>query len=311
MIDPRPAKTRTFWSQLHWLIAGVAIATVLAFAPVYAAAQDEDPADAGPQPGAIGEPVEPLTDKRVYDMANLLNNSQENAIESDAARLERNGVPSVVIVMASDMNPDQAAAFGADVRQEWDIESAPDADDGLVMLVVVDLTDEKNIFSVMAWGEGAFPHFGLDQERSSQIKADWLDAYLNAGHIYDGILSTYRRLIYHSIYDPAPQAPITDAQSAMQTVVDWTAPLLALGGLIAGGMQWLRVPATRERRFQQVVTFGIPTVTALVAVASVWSHSGVGVVSTLVLIAVACASWITRDPSTTQFDQPVRGGAPS
>ena len=65
-----------------FLLVIITLVAILATPATPAVAQEDDPPDAGPAPGAIGEPVAPLVDKRVYDMANLLTNEQEASIET-------------------------------------------------------------------------------------------------------------------------------------------------------------------------------------------------------------------------------------
>ena len=314
MNSPRVGITGKTMLYMARLVALVVIVAMLAISIPHTSAQDSDSAGQGPQPGAMGEPERPIETQRVYDVANILDSAQESSLEADAARLARNGVPSVVIVLSGDLGPEEAEEFAANVRRQWGVESALGAEDGLLLLAVVDPTNDESSFSVMSWGEQALPHFGIDEARSTQIQSEWLDAYLSEGHIFEAILYTLRRLIYHAIYAPAPQEPLTDAQTTMQTVVDWTAPLIALAGLLIAGMRWVRESASRRPIFSFIAAVGLPIAAALLAIASVWSRSEIGVVNSLVLIAAVCAYWIMRDPGTTpsaRQSRHVQEGAPS
>jgi hypothetical protein len=261
-----------------------------------AVAQDDDPPDAGPQAGVIGDPVAPLAEKRVYDMANLLNNGQEASIEMDAGRLARHGIPSLVIIQLGAMAPEEADAFAAHVRRQWGIESSPGADDGLVILVTVTDTEERRgIFTTMSWGDNALPHFGVTATSSAGIQHAWLDRYIDEGFLYEGIDFTLRRLIYHSIYDPAPQAPLTGLRANLGGVMSLAGPLLAIVAVALAARRW-----TRNRRVPELVDltlqWGVPVLAVAVFALAVMGHSGWGVAAAFVLLGVAALDWIARDP---------------
>ena len=294
-----------------WSLVTIITLLLALLAVTGASAQEapEDPPDAGPQPGAIGEPPEPLATKHVYDMANLLDNREESKLESDAARLQRFGIPALIVIQASDMAPEQASSFAAEVRRQWGVESAPGANDGLVMMVIVDTTEEKDVFTIMSWGDEALPHFGIDEGVAESIHTQWLDTYVQDGQIYEGILYSLRRLIYHSIYDPAPAPPLTSAQETVQSMVSWSAPLLALGGIALAAVGWPRPKPSRRAEsptYDTLMTWGMPVAAIIVGALSVWSQSEWGVLSACVLTAVTVAGWVRRDPAT----QPPRPGVP-
>jgi hypothetical protein len=281
------------------LLALVLLAVLLGPFAAPAAAQDDDPADPGPEPGAIGQPVAPLAEKRVYDMANLLNNAQEASIETDAARLARFGVPVVVIVQLSTMSPEQAAAFAADVRRQWRVETRPGADDGLIMLVsVADTEEQQGIVTTMSWGDNALPHFGITATTSAQIQNAWLDRYIDNGYLYEGILFTLRRLVYHSIYDPAPQAALTGVRAALGTAMSLIGPLLAIVAVPLAAWRWTHGRPGRAARDlpDLALTWGVPALALAVAALAVIGHSRWGVAAALALLAVAAVDWVARDP---------------
>jgi uncharacterized membrane protein YgcG len=298
-------------STRHIALAVAAALTMLfAWAGSVASQGTEDIADPGPVPGQIGEPASPIETKHLYDQANLLTNDQEARIELDAARLHRFGIPVVILVQVSDMSEEEATTFAADVRRQWGVETSPGADDGLVMMVVADTTEDKNVFTVMSWGDSAFPHYGIDEQVAAQIEQAWLDAYVQDGELYEGILYSLRRLVYHSIYDPAPAAPLSDAQELTRNVVGIAGPLLALAAVAATAATWNPngVSASRMPHWARMVSiWGAPVATLAIGAASVWSRSEVGVVSTLILLASMAAGWVRRDPLRRQALAP--GGA--
>lgn len=281
------------------LLAIVALVMIMATLISPVAAQDDDPPDPGPEPNAIGEPVAPLADKRIYDMANLLNNGQEASIESDADRLAHHGIPNVVIVQFTTLTPEEADAFAAGIRREWRVESSPGADDGLVMLVSVNDTEEnRGITTTLSWGDDALPHFGVNPTTAAQIQESWLDRYIDDGRLFEGIVFALRRLIYHSIYDPAPQAQLTGARADVGAVVPAVGIALAIGSLALAGWRWSH--GRQDRRNQGLadlgLRWGVPAVAVGIFALSVIGQSGWGVVAAFALLGIAVADWVARDP---------------
>ncbi len=263
-------------------------------APV--AAQDDDPPDAGPAPGAIGEPVAPLADKRLYDVANLLNNGQEATIERDAERLARHGIPNVIVVRIDAMTPEEAESFAAEIRRQWGVESSPGADDGLVVLITVTDTEEhQGIVTTMSWGDAALPHFGVNEETAADIQHAWLDRYIEEGHLFEGIVFSLRRLIYHSIYDPAPQETLSGARASLGTAMSVAGVALVAGALALAGWRWTQGRGRRDGDDVAVLAllWGVP---AAVFALSVMSRSGWGVTGALAMLGIAAAVWVARDP---------------
>jgi uncharacterized membrane protein YgcG len=243
-------------------------------------------------------PPLPLESKRLYDMANRLDNGQEWQIEMDAARLTSHGIPTLIVVQAGDMTPQAAEAFAADVRRSWDVESRPGADDGLVMLVIADASDATRVFTTMSWGANALPHFGVTETTAARIQAAWMQPNLAEGRIYEAIDHTLRRLIYHAIYDPAPQAPLSDAQSAVRGIISAVSPVLAL---LAVALAF-----ARRGRTDRGVMLPVGALLAASSIASlaVWSRSEWGILAALVVLGVAIAGWLRPGPGA-------RDGAPA
>lgn len=284
--------------QASPLLAIFALIAILASVTAPVAAQDVDPPDPGPEPGAIGAPVAPLTDKRVYDMANLLNNEQEASIESDANRLARHGIPNVILVHFSTLSPEETDAFAAEIRRQWGVESGPGADDGLVLLVSINDTEtNQGIATTLSWGDNALPHYGVTSTTAADIQRTWLDRYIDGGNLFEGIVFSLRRLIYHSIYDPAPQAPLTGVRADLGAVMPAVAIALAAGALALAGWCWSH---GRQRRRQELadlaLQWGVPALAAAVFALSIAGQSGWGVAAGLVLLGIALADWIARDP---------------
>src|SRR5690606_29350690 len=72
-----PRGHRSMIRRTPLILAIVTLLAIVTSLGTLAAAQGDDLPDSGPAPGAIGQPVAPLAEKRVYDVANLLNDGQE------------------------------------------------------------------------------------------------------------------------------------------------------------------------------------------------------------------------------------------
>jgi uncharacterized membrane protein YgcG len=294
-------------------LRGLAPALVLllfAFAGLASVAAEDDPPDPGPRPGAMGAPPLPLDQKRLYDVANVLDNAQEAQIESEATRLARHGMPSLIIVQAGAIPVADAEAFAADTRRAWAVESAPGADDGLVVVVTVDPDAENGASAVLSWGDNALPHFGVNRETAGEIQRAWLDPYLASAQYFEGIDYSLRRIIYHTIYDPAPQAALSGARATLDTVVTWVAPVIAVGGIALAAMAWRPSDGARRDVLDAIVRWATPAAAAIIAVLAVWTRSGLGAMAALLLLAIAVTAWVRRDPANAPVTE-VRATVPT
>ena len=249
-----------------------------------------------PERSRIGRPAEPISSKHVYDLTQVLADEQVAVIESDASRLHRHGVPAVVVVHPSDISRDQAAALAEDVRTDWGIESSPGADDGLLILVTIPQSRAGPAYSTLSWGQNALPHFGVNPTTSDRIQSMWIDPALSGGHVYEATIYGLRNLIYQSIYDPAPQAPLSDLQQNVQSLLDVLGPIVAIASLAAVLAGWIPRGAFPYERSAMTRDWAMPVIAGLLFAASVWSRSTFGAWFSVIAICVAVAAWVACDP---------------
>ncbi len=258
------------------------------------AAQERPLAEEGPKPGAVGEPVAPMEIKRIYDMADLLNDEQVASLERDAARLRRFDLPVIIIVQFNELSAEAAQTFAVEIRRAWGVESEAGADDGMVMLVSVN-TSEGGISTVLSWGEDALPNYGVDDVVAASIKEEWLDRHIADGQLFEGILFSLRRFLYHSIYSPAPQEPLTTSQRLTGTGISVAGPIIALGSIVLAG--WWHVKRSVDGTAARFMLLGVPAMSLGIAVVSIWARSGWGISAALVLLVLTAALWVERDPA--------------
>lgn len=256
----------------------------------------------------FGEPTAPLSERHVYDLANVLTPDEAASIESDAARLQRFNVPTLVITVASDMSPDDAHNVAASLRQDWDVETTAGAADGLVFLVSIPASEQGESIAALSWGSNALPHNGINGAAIAEIQQRWIDPWLAESQVFESLRYGLRRLIYHAIYDPAPAAPLSAAQQTAQTITAWCAPLTVIG---IGALR-LTLPAhLRSRRPEWAPELGLILLALLLAILSVWAHSSIGVACAALLLVAAATQWVRNDPGPVNGDNHLTSVSPA
>jgi uncharacterized membrane protein YgcG len=78
---------------------------------------------------------QPVPGQRVYDLAGVFSEEERAALEADASTVAEAGSPVVVYYRLEDADYDATVADGRELMDAWDIQSAPDARDGVVIFV--------------------------------------------------------------------------------------------------------------------------------------------------------------------------------
>jgi uncharacterized membrane protein YgcG len=253
-----------------------------------------------PRPGNVGDRPEPVSSRPLYDFADIWDDVQESDIDFNLRRLLNLGLPTVVVAQAQEMDAGQTAAYASELRSEWRVESREGADDGLLILIVVDPGGRNATRSALSWGENALPNNGLDQRIAQGIEDSWLSENLEEGRTFEGVLFTLRRFNYYSEYEPPQPGPLSERQALVRTGMAWASPALALvaiapfvmtrTGTRAGG-PWN--PATNGR-----LGVWIPALAgAAMAPIAVWSQSEIGVFTAIILLVVSVLGWALDDPA--------------
>jgi uncharacterized membrane protein YgcG len=115
----------------------VLVMSLLAVFPAFASPSEsgdniQSPAQDADLPARNEDPA-----ARVHDPANLLNESQEEQLNADIARLQSTGIESVVFVRDGADTATGSESFAEELRIGWEVESAPGADDGIVFVLTV------------------------------------------------------------------------------------------------------------------------------------------------------------------------------
>ncbi|HEU0163600.1 MAG TPA: TPM domain-containing protein, partial [Thermomicrobiales bacterium] len=178
----------------------------------------------------------PLSQKHVYDPYQLIKSSDETSLEKDARYLQTNGIPSLIYIRKSDADRADSQQYADSLRDTWDIESAPNADDGLVILVTMGVRSPRNGTVVFSYGKNTFPVNGLDVNRLNQIYNDNMLPSLAKGQIYSGLYVSVRLMSYYAVFTPGAPPALDSQQKDVSSIVKIAAPvgtILTLVPLIA------------------------------------------------------------------------------
>lgn len=235
-----------------------------------------------------------LATRSVYDPYRLLDADQRDTLRADADRLRRAGLPTLVYIRISEANEQQAAAFADRLLSEWRVESAPGANDGLVMLINMGVTGGRSGEVTIRTGPRALPEGGLDAARLAGIAEEKIAPRLKRGQIYTGALAGLRGMVYAISYFPAPQPPLTEREQRVAELLTWLAPMTVAFALI-GIVGWaLRRPRALGGRLGWIVPATVLVCCLILAVLAVYARSRLGVAVVIVLALTLAAAALVR-----------------
>lgn len=255
------------------------MAAVVLWAPTIAAA---------PKPAPTADTVE--TNQSWYmviDRAGILNDGQARSAINDAYRLNLNGIPTQVVTEPVALNQAQADARADELRIIEGIESAPWADDGLVVYVSVDPYDQENVVMSISTGVRTLPRNGLKHETLDGIRDRIVTDQLAQGHPARAIVYSLREMIYLEQYVPPPPSVVTGWRVGLNPMIDVLAPALSMVGIA-----WLI-----RGRNHRAAAVGFGTVAVVVLGLAVATRSSPGVLSAAFLGGIVVWGIIRVDRS--------------
>lgn len=237
-----------------------------------------------------------LLDRTVYDPYRLLTSEQREAIENDANRLERSGVPILVYVRISEASDEQTREFADRLLDEWSVESSPGADDGMVVLVSMGVAERRSGELTIRTGANALPEHGLSTATVARIADDEMAPRLDRGQIYSALQTGLRSFLYLVFYFPEPAEPPSESERQLAGILSWLAPSLGSIALLSLIGSWF-IQHTRRglrrpwNRRWLIAAFGL-AYCVVFAVLSVYAESRIGV-AMVVLVALALVfTWL-------------------
>jgi len=128
----------------------------------------------------------PIPGQHIYDRAGVLDSAAVAALEAQARTVEQAGVPIVVYLQRKHATYDDTVRDGRALMDAWDIESKPNARDGIVLFLNLEPNDPKHgQFAIIA-GKTLVDRRMLSQNRLNRI-ATSMRGTLQSGDLANGI----------------------------------------------------------------------------------------------------------------------------
>lgn len=218
----------TQWLRLAALVATLALISM----PAVALAAD------------FGQPV---AGQRVYDQAGALTPDEAALIDQRAAAVEQAGAPVVVFLRARDTDYDGTVSDGRDLMEQWDIQSAPDARDGVVIFFNLKPDDLHHGDYALIAGKSLIDG-NLPQRELNRI-ADDMQPALKDGDIGAAIVLALEAIEHDLTFGPPPPPPPSTVERFADTVAGGALSVMNALAIIAtaiGG--WLLAQRIPRRR---------------------------------------------------------------
>ena len=228
----------------------------------------------------------------VNDHAGVLDEDQERSAINDTYRLNVDGIPTQVVTENVELNQAQANARAEELRISHGIESAPGADDGVLLYLAVDPGDRRSMTMALSAGANALPVNGLTATTLQETLDDIGYHQIAEGKPARAIVYSLREMIYLEQYVPPAVEPVTGFSKALLAVLVVVAPLAAIGGIA-----WM------FRSLKSSAALGKPELLTLIAcglialgivLLSIPSHSTIGVFAgtPLGIATIGVAIWL-------------------
>lgn len=130
---------------------------------------------------------QPIPGVHVYDRTGLLTPTEIADLESRSAAVERAGAPTVVYLQAKDASQSVTMQDARDLMDAWDLQSAPNARDGLVIFFNLKPGDLRHGTGVIVAGQKHFQGGALTQSVLDRIWNQRMAPLLQEGRTADGI----------------------------------------------------------------------------------------------------------------------------
>jgi hypothetical protein len=183
----------------------------------------------------IAQPSDVLTSRHRETIRRIV--AVENQDTGGFSR--RYGIPwSVAVVRDSQIDPDVSPdEYAATLLNELEIESEPDADDGLLMMAVIPEGDHTATTVHFATGHAFYPRGGITPEHLEWIAEVQMAPYIADNTIGDAIIEGAYWVEWMQFFEPPPNPAPTILQTGLGDLLDplGSVTLAGLAMLIAGG----------------------------------------------------------------------------
>lgn len=240
----RNRNTARIWSQLPaaFLIALVFLALAQ---PVVTRSQESDNplTPESVQSGLEEPPAKPDKLERVYDLPGRLNEDQYARFHFDIGRMWNDGLPALIYIRASPASAGQSQYFADQLREKWQIQSSPGADDGLVMLVTIRDRFPHTAILSLSYGANSFPQGQMTVDVLNQVLEEEVTPRIRVGNVNGGLTYAVRRILYYTEYTAPFPPPLTNLEESVHRIAT---PINAILTLMLVGL--IAIPTCRLPR---------------------------------------------------------------
>ncbi len=166
----------------------------------------------------------PAFEQLMSDLRNVVNESRNY------------GIPFAVhVITDEDVDSERPAdEIAADRFADAPIETSDGADDGLLMLVIVNESDYSATRVGFATGHNFYPRGGITPERLDYIADVQMQALFDENRIGDAVVEGATWVEWTQLFEPTPNEPLTKLQEGLGTMLEPWGSLLfgALAALV-------------------------------------------------------------------------------
>lgn len=249
----------------------------------------------------------------IRDDARLLNEDQMERFQFDLRRLQGRDENVMVYTRRSDDSRRESEGYAKRLREAWHLESAPDADDGLLMLITVSETSPERSSFVVSSGSNFFPVNQLERQDLDQVYETEIEPSFREARYDVALAYGVRRVLYAADYTPPNPPALTGITAFAHEAGNIGGTVLLQSALLGLAV----IPALTERRLttrpsrKSVLTYAtlFGTAAPVLGMLSIIGRSGLGTLMALLIAALVLA--VTRRFLTVAPTSAPASGAPS
>ncbi len=174
----------------------------------------------------------PVPGRHIYDQAGVLTPSEQSDLEARAASVERAGAPVVVYLQRRDASSAQTQQDARSLMDAWNIESRPQAKDGLVLLLNLKPSDRAH-GQVALYAGRSLARGNLPQRELDRIYRQVMLPYLSGGQTAAGIAAGLDAVQQDLEHGPPPAPPLSPLLRFAVDVSKGPANLVTAFGAVA------------------------------------------------------------------------------
>lgn len=244
--------------------------------------------------GEVSIPVrDPDNPWLIHDTARLFSRDQLNRFQFDLRRLQGLGVEVTVYTRRADASREDSERFAENLRETWGVESAPGADDGMVMLITVSDDFPRGSTFVLSPGSNFYPVGQMEAEDLNRVYEQEIEPNFRESRYDVALAYAVRRILYAADYTPPDPPALTRGQAFAHEAARIGGPVLlqaALFGLaVIPALMERRLTTRPERKTVQTYATIFGAAATLLAILAIVGRSELGVLMALLVLALIIA----------------------